>query len=248
MAKSADAFRTISEVADWLDTPAHVLRFWESKFAQVKPVKRAGGRRYYRPSDMLLLGGIKKLLHSDGMTIKGVQKLLREHGVKHVAGHSQPLDDITAAEDKAVTVEAEAPPLEQPETEPVLDATPQEAPPAEPEAPEAPTDPAPVADDATDDPPPVMPSFSHRPVTEDAPAETSEEVQEEEPDTPPPAPKPSVVDTPDDPADDVRADPGILAQMGTLKAPVSGEMADRLADVLDRLRQTGGGNGTGQDG
>ncbi|MDU8926800.1 MerR family transcriptional regulator [Alisedimentitalea sp. MJ-SS2] len=99
MAKSADAFRTISEVAEWLGSPAHVLRFWESKFTQVKPVKRAGGRRYYRPSDMLLIGGIKKLLHDDGMTIKGVQKILREQGVKYVASLSQPLefvqDDIT---------------------------------------------------------------------------------------------------------------------------------------------------------
>ncbi|MCT4556075.1 MAG: MerR family transcriptional regulator [Pelagimonas sp.] len=85
MSKSPDAFRTISEVADWLETPAHVLRFWESKFTQVKPVKRAGGRRYYRPADMDLLFGIKKLLHDDGMTIKGVQKILREQGVKHVA-------------------------------------------------------------------------------------------------------------------------------------------------------------------
>lgn len=88
MSKSADAFRTISEVAEWLDTPAHVLRFWESKFTQVKPVKRAGGRRYYRPQDMMLLGGIKKLLHDDGMTIKHVQKLLRQEGVKHVAAMS----------------------------------------------------------------------------------------------------------------------------------------------------------------
>jgi len=85
MSKSADAFRTISEVAEWLDTPAHVLRFWESKFTQIKPVKRAGGRRYYRPADMRLLGGIKKLLHEDGMTIKGAQKVLREHGIKHVS-------------------------------------------------------------------------------------------------------------------------------------------------------------------
>ena len=85
MSKSADAFRTISEVAEWLETPAHVLRFWESKFTQVKPVKRAGGRRYYRPADMRLLGGIKKLLHDDGMTIKGVQKILREQGIKHVS-------------------------------------------------------------------------------------------------------------------------------------------------------------------
>ena len=97
MSKSPDAFRTISEVADWLGVQAHVLRFWESKFSQVKPVKRAGGRRYYRPADMLLLGGIKKLLHEDGLTIKGAQKLLREHGVPYVADMSQPLDDLTIA-------------------------------------------------------------------------------------------------------------------------------------------------------
>lgn len=94
MAKSPDAFRTISEVAEWLGVPAHVLRFWESKFSQVRPIKRAGGRRYYRPADMLLLGGIRKLLHEDGMTIKGVQKLLREKGVAEVAALSQPLDFI----------------------------------------------------------------------------------------------------------------------------------------------------------
>lgn len=88
MEKSAEAFRTISEVSDILDTPAHVLRFWESRFAQVKPVKRAGGRRYYRPSDLALLGGIRKLLHEDGMTIRGVQKILREQGVRHVAALS----------------------------------------------------------------------------------------------------------------------------------------------------------------
>lgn len=86
MVKSREAFRTISEVSDWLDTPAHVLRFWESRFNQIKPVKRAGGRRYYRPSDMLLLGGIRRLLHDDGITIKGVQKILREKGVNYVAG------------------------------------------------------------------------------------------------------------------------------------------------------------------
>ncbi|MEP3295867.1 MAG: MerR family transcriptional regulator [Pseudoruegeria sp.] len=93
MAKSADAFRTISEVSDWLGTPAHVLRFWESKFTQVKPVKRAGGRRYYRPNDMLLLGGLKKLLHEDGMPIKDAQKYVRQNGIKHVAGLSLGLDE-----------------------------------------------------------------------------------------------------------------------------------------------------------
>lgn len=92
MVKSADAFRTISEVADWLGVQTHVLRFWESKFTQVKPVKRAGDRRYYRPVDMLLLGGIKKLLHEDGLTIKGVQKILREKGIAHVSALSPKVD------------------------------------------------------------------------------------------------------------------------------------------------------------
>jgi DNA-binding transcriptional MerR regulator len=84
-AKSPDAFRTISEVAVELDVPQHVLRFWESRFGQVRPVKRAGGRRYYRPEDVDLLRGIRILLYSDGFTIKGVQKLLREQGVRYVA-------------------------------------------------------------------------------------------------------------------------------------------------------------------
>jgi DNA-binding transcriptional MerR regulator len=82
--KSPDAFRTISEVATDLDVPQHVLRFWESKFNQVKPLKRGGGRRYYRPEDVDLLRGIRHLLYSDGYTIKGVQKLLRENGAKSV--------------------------------------------------------------------------------------------------------------------------------------------------------------------
>jgi DNA-binding transcriptional MerR regulator len=83
--KAPDAFRTIGEVAEFLETPAHVLRFWESRFPQVKPVKRAGGRRYYRPDDVALLAGIKSLLQDQGMTIKGVQRLLAEQGVRHVA-------------------------------------------------------------------------------------------------------------------------------------------------------------------
>ncbi|MGQ0740803.1 MAG: MerR family transcriptional regulator [Alphaproteobacteria bacterium] len=83
--KSPEAFRTISEVAAELDVPQHVLRFWETKFPQVKPLKRAGGRRYYRPEDVYLLRGIRSLLYSDGLTIKGVQKLLHEQGVRYVA-------------------------------------------------------------------------------------------------------------------------------------------------------------------
>jgi len=80
-AKSAAAFRTISEVAAELDVPSHVLRFWETKFAQVRPLKRGGGRRYYRPEDVTLLRRIRQLLYDDGYTIKGVQKLLREGGL-----------------------------------------------------------------------------------------------------------------------------------------------------------------------
>jgi len=83
--KSPEAFRTISEVAIELDVPQHVLRFWESRFAQVKPTKRAGGRRYYRPEDVDLLRGIRTLLYSDGYTIKGVQKVLKDKGARSVA-------------------------------------------------------------------------------------------------------------------------------------------------------------------
>lgn len=78
--KSAGAFRTISEVSTALDVPQHVLRFWETKFSQVRPMKRAGGRRYYRPEDVRLLFGIREFLYEDGYTIRGVQKLLRERG------------------------------------------------------------------------------------------------------------------------------------------------------------------------
>lgn len=84
MAKTAEAFRTISEVADDLGIQKHVLRFWEVKFNQIRPMKRGGGRRYYRPEDMELLRGIRQLLHKDGYTIKGVQKILREQGVEAV--------------------------------------------------------------------------------------------------------------------------------------------------------------------
>lgn len=83
--KSAEAFRTISEVANELDVPQHVLRFWEGRFSQIRPVKRAGGRRYYRPDDIDLLRGIRALLYGDGLTIKGVQKILRDRGVRYVA-------------------------------------------------------------------------------------------------------------------------------------------------------------------
>lgn len=82
--KAPEAFRTISEVAADLDVPKHVLRFWEGKFSQLKPMKRGGGRRYYRPEDVALLRGIRSLLYSEGYTIRGVQKILRENGARSV--------------------------------------------------------------------------------------------------------------------------------------------------------------------
>ena len=91
MSKSEKAFRNISEVSEWLATPTHVLRFWESKFSQIKPIKRAGGRRYYRPKDMLIIGGIKQLLHIEGHTIKGAKQVFREKGLNYVLGLSKPL-------------------------------------------------------------------------------------------------------------------------------------------------------------
>ena len=84
MDKAPDAFRTISEVADDLDIPQHVLRFWETRFAQIKPMKRSGGRRYYRPDDVDLLRGIRRLLYGEGYTIRGVQRILKEHGIASV--------------------------------------------------------------------------------------------------------------------------------------------------------------------
>lgn len=110
--KSPDAFRTISEVADDLDIPKHVLRFWEGKFAQLRPMKRGGGRRYYRPEDVELLRGIRQLLYEDGYTIKGVQKILREQGVRFVMdvwqedgeGPGREIPDVAAEARSAVVV------------------------------------------------------------------------------------------------------------------------------------------------
>jgi len=110
--KAPDAFRTISEVADDLKVPQHVLRFWESRFSQIKPMKRAGGRRYYRPDDVDLLRGIHHLLYGEGYTIRGVQRILKDQGIKFVehvwqAGAEQPphgpqydADDIDARHDE----------------------------------------------------------------------------------------------------------------------------------------------------
>ena len=115
MDKSPDAFRTISEVADDLDLPQHVLRFWETRFTQIKPLKRGGGRRYYRPEDVDLLKGIRQLLYGRGYTIKGVQRILKEDGIRFVqslgrgehgvsVGPPSPADEDDEASEAPVTL------------------------------------------------------------------------------------------------------------------------------------------------
>jgi len=119
MDKSPDAYRTISEVADELGLPQHVLRFWETRFPQIKPLKRGGGRRYYKPDDIDLVRGIQTLLYSEGYTIKGVQRILKEDGVKPVqmVGRGSPFsgerpsaeepdDDVFSADEIGVSDEA----------------------------------------------------------------------------------------------------------------------------------------------
>jgi DNA-binding transcriptional MerR regulator len=102
VAKGPDAFRTISEAADELNVPQHVLRFWETKFSFIRPMKRAGGRRFYRPQDVAVLQGVRRLLHDEGYTIKGVQRLHKEQGLKRLVAAGQGLDlsnmEPTAAE------------------------------------------------------------------------------------------------------------------------------------------------------
>lgn len=111
MSKGPDAFRTISEVAEDLDLPQHVLRFWETRFTQIRPMKRGGGRRYYRPDDVELLRGIRRLLYGEGYTIKGVQRILKEHGPRHVvaAGQGLALDPTPSNADMGVEFGDEIP-------------------------------------------------------------------------------------------------------------------------------------------
>jgi DNA-binding transcriptional MerR regulator len=104
VAKGPDAFRTISEAADELHVPQHVLRFWETKFTFIKPMKRAGGRRFYRPSDIAVLRGVRRLLHDEGYTIKGVQKLHREQGVKRLVAAGEGVAVAPPAEKAATQV------------------------------------------------------------------------------------------------------------------------------------------------
>lgn len=119
--KQPGAFRTISEVAAELDVPQHVLRFWETRFPQIKPLKRGGGRRYYRPEDVALLRGIRHLLYSDGYTIKGVQKVLRENGAATVIAVAKPLSERLAEHRDHNPVVALPRPVLDPETEADLD-------------------------------------------------------------------------------------------------------------------------------
>tara|TARA_B100000315_G_scaffold223256_1_gene227891 strand:- start:14480 stop:14899 length:420 start_codon:yes stop_codon:yes gene_type:complete len=106
--KSASAFRTISEVSKELDLPQHVLRFWETKFPQIKPMKRGGGRRYYRPEDLVMLRRIRGLLYNDGYTIKGVQKLLKESGgkIEEIGVETTELESSSLSSEKATELKA----------------------------------------------------------------------------------------------------------------------------------------------
>jgi len=211
MDKSPDAFRTISEVAEALDVPAHVLRFWESRFPQIKPVKRAGGRRYYRRADIDLLAGIRQLLHEDGMTIRGVQKLLREQGIRAVAGrapHANVLDwdsgdafDGTAAE---APMAADVPLGEASEKVVPFRSGPRRAEAAPPAAPEE----APAVAAAPIQP--DLPGFTAElpaevPQAGPVPVDTHTQILQAEPEpagTAEPAPRPAWLDLPADPEDD----------------------------------------------
>ncbi len=248
MEKSRDAFRTISEVAGWLDVPTHVLRFWESRFSQIKPVKRAGGRRYYRPSDMSLIGGIKTLLHDQGMTIRGVQKMLREQGIKHVSSFSPPLhpDDATEAHASDDTViEGTTVPLERQERPVSIPAPAARATHGAEQTEEKPETEGPneVSDDqpdmfpeAADQDQTDMPMFAHRrsdPEVVDAAAPS--------PEAPPPAPTiPPTPQVPDrDPADDDGEDDVILSLAARLLALQGSDIPqnkDQLGPVAARLK------------
>ncbi|MCC1481514.1 MerR family transcriptional regulator [Roseibaca sp. Y0-43] len=191
MRKAPEAFRTISEAADALETPAHVLRFWESKFTQVKPVKRAGGRRYYRPADIDLLSGIKMLLHEQGMTIRGVQKLLQEKGARHVAAMAPLSGEVV--EDSAAPVLTLVPKTPAPKAEdvseielPAADVAPAAPQPADKVESAGEATPEPEADIAGEDATPVAAEDGAQSTAQDLPPAAS--VPESEPDDTRPAP------------------------------------------------------------
>lgn len=261
MEKSPEAFRTISEVADFLDTPAHVLRFWESRFPQIRPVKRAGGRRYYRPGDVALLSGIKRLLHDEGMTIRGVQKILREQGIRHVAGLvaiDMPEPDVEAI------LAAEFGPKDEPTLPPVEAQTAQiisleaalvrhEANRAEPIQPELwPVDPVETADTGADAPQTIWPADPEDDV--EAPFIDADESQDAAPAVPfqpaastdtdsvtdtvtdtAPAPAPATSEVVEDPAEE--AAPATEPQNTTIAARLRQLHPGQLADRHEELRE-----------
>jgi DNA-binding transcriptional MerR regulator len=250
MDKSPEAFRTISEVAEALETPAHVLRFWESRFPQIRPVKRAGGRRYYRPADVALLTGIKRLLHDEGMTIRGVQKILREQGIRHVSG----LTDEPSPEEEALEaamlgrLDAEdAPPPDEAEeaTAAALEAALDEA--AEPE--DLPEPAPPLAPPETVAPPAVsaLDWLAHLPEARapqaarppDPPAEPPATVAAAEttpelpfPGPPPPPPPPTAA-RPESPADEATAT--LAARLRALPMRSLASRHDDLAEIAGRI-------------
>lgn len=257
MEKSPDAFRTISEVAEWLEIQAHVLRFWESKFPQVKPVKRAGGRRYYRPADMLLLGGIKKLLHDDGLTIKGVQKIIREQGVDHVSGLSRSLDDdaidATATAPNVVTFHSRQAIQDLPPdaAEPPVETAPQEdsaeeviteeapAPPVEDLAPETEEPEVAATPDPTDTPqdeaPEPAPQDDPEPAPPEQPALPSFLHRPPAPE-PDPTPRPRVVEAADPPPEsDMPYAKGALAHLANT-ARIAPDQVAPLTALAGELR------------
>lgn len=240
MEKSKDAFRTISEVAAWLDVPTHVLRFWESRFTQVKPVKRAGGRRYYRPADMELLGGIKTLLHDDGLTIRGVQKLLREQGVRHVAAKSPPLDSAQGEDMRTV---AAAEPADTIEVAPERPLPPAE-PPAAAQEPVPETAPETVSEVAPDTAPPAPPETHEERGPGGTRAEAAPDAgPAEDAEIAPPAPAdrpaaaPLGAHLPPDPADDARLRPDlpVPALARALSAHRLTALSGRLRPEMERL-------------
>ncbi|MGR3292145.1 MAG: MerR family transcriptional regulator [Paracoccaceae bacterium] len=235
MDKSPDAFRTISEVADWLGTPTHVLRFWESRFTQVKPVKRAGGRRYYRPKDMELLGGIKRLLHGDGMTIRGVQKLLRKEGVRHVAEMSPPvnLSNVIEATADEAGIELNASPAPVENVIPIKDPARMSAPAGKPAEP--------VADIPFDEP--DRPPASNDQATPD---QTPAKATPDATDQAAAAPEPILAKVPEDPSDSDDDGSDIIGVAAALRGisefgkPLSTkpEILKELYDRLVHLKQT----------
>lgn len=243
MAKAADAFRTISEVAEWLEVPAHVLRFWESKFTQIKPVKRAGGRRYYRPADMALLGGIKVLLHEQGMTIKGAQKYLRENGIQHVSDMSSSPEEGGFGEESGIALDVAPSPARAAE---VLNFNRPGSPEATETEPEDDMAPSGTGTPTESETPPTGTPAPSTSTKDEAETGTAQPIPEPE-DTPSPPPDPTAaaepspepqpvqLDLPDDPADTIAAAPGLLTALTTLPRPLSPELAARLAPLVAAL-------------